>query len=134
MCDGCNFGNHPSQIYHIRSLSNPNGCIIPSNWIKEQEEEEGKEEEEGDEEQGKKKAEEVKKEDISPLLFGDLTTTFASFWKNFKDENKERKIEYNSSKPLPLDDTRLRECGCGGELPLTCGRRGNRKYYEHQYD
>ena len=129
MCDGCNFGNHPSQIYHIRSFSNPDGCIIPSNWIKQVEKEEG--DEEGDEEEGKKKAE-IKKEEV--LLFGDLTTTFASFWKNFKDENKERKIEHNSSKPIPLDDTRLRQCGCCGQLPLTCGRRGNRKYYEHQDD
>ena len=133
MCDGCNFGNHPSQIYHIRSFSNPDGCMIPAAWLKK--EEEG----DRDEEEGKKKAE-IKKEevqkDVSPLLFGDLTTTFASFWKNFKDEDedKERKFEHDSSKPIPLDDTRIRQCGCCGQFPLTCGRRGNRKYYEHQND
>jgi hypothetical protein len=38
MCDGCNFGNHPSQIYHIRSFSNPDGCMIPSAWLKKEEE------------------------------------------------------------------------------------------------
>jgi len=129
MCDGCDFQKHPSQIYHIRSSSNPNGCIIPSNWKEEKEEEE---EEEGDEEEGKKKAENKKVEkDISPLLFGNLSKTYAELWKNFKEPNT---VEYNVAKPLPLDDTRLRECGCCGELPLTCGRRGNRKYYEHQYD
>ena len=124
MCDGCNFGNHPSQIYHIRSFSNPDGCMIPAGWLKQVEKEEG-------EEEGKKKVE-IKKEEV--LLFGNLTTTYASFWKNFEKENEERKIEYNVSKPLPLDDTRLRQCGCCGQLPLTCGRRGNRKYYEHQDD
>lgn len=136
MCDGCTFlGNHPSQIYHIRSLSNPEGCMIPSTW---KEEAEGQEE--GDEEEGKKKAEIPKKEkekekDVSPLLFGNLSKSYADLWKNFKEEKQKTypEIEYNVAPPLPLG-SKIRECGCCNIMPEICGRKGNRNYYEHQFD